>query len=96
MSYSISAELLIKLVIEVLRDMPRTEVIKVSDNYVRAESTTLIMRFTDDFEIYIDSKKRLLHFRSASRVGRSDFGVNRKRVESFKQKLAAKLKASVE
>ena len=91
MPFIVTAELLMKKILEVLRETPRTEVVVASTNYVHAEATTLIMRFTDDFELYIDSSGNLLHFRSASRVGYSDFGANRKRVRAFKRKLADKL-----
>lgn len=91
MRYAMSEELLGQKIIEVLNEMARTEIITASDNYFHVESTTLILRFTDDFELYIDRHEKLLHFRSASRVGRSDFGTNRKRVEAFKRMLLEKL-----
>lgn len=83
-------------ILEILQETARTEVVTAADNYVHAESTTLLLRFTDDFELYIDSRDKLLHFRSASRVGHSDFGTNRKRVQAFKQRLTAKLKLASE
>ena len=42
------------------------------------------MRFVDDVELYYDEKAGLIHVRSASRLGRRDFGVNRKRVEALR------------
>ena len=71
--------------------MARTKIVTATDNYFHVESTTLLLRFVDDFELYIDSRQNLLHFRSASRVGRSDFGTNRKRVENFKRVFSEKL-----
>ncbi len=55
------------------------------DNYIVATFTSSIFGFVDDFEIRIDPNEGVLHFRSASRVGYGDGGVNRKRVELFKK-----------
>ncbi len=58
------------------------------DNYVAAIFTSSIFGFVDDFEIRTDpnqgSMQGTMHFRSASRVGYGDGGVNKKRVELFK------------
>lgn len=62
---------------------PRTKIIEENPNYIYAEFTSLIMRYVDDVEFYFDEKNKLLHFRSASRLGKSDLGVNRKRIESI-------------
>jgi uncharacterized protein (DUF1499 family) len=59
----------------------------VEENYLRATFTTPLMRFVDDFELRLDADNGLLHLRSASRVGRSDFGKNRQRIEEFKRRL---------
>ncbi len=91
LSYSIPEESLRVLITEVLEEMARTKIVTATDNYYHVESTTLLLRFVDDFELYIDSRENTLHFRSASRIGRSDFGTNRKRVENFKQMLSARL-----
>ncbi len=59
------------------------------DNYIAATFTSSVFGFVDDFEIRIDpgqgAESETFHFRSASRVGYSDGGVNKKRVELFKQ-----------
>jgi len=94
MPYAIPEELLRQKILEVLNETPRTEFVTASNDYIHVESTTLLLRFTDDFELYIDSREKLLHFRSASRVGRSDFRANRERVESFKKKLLRTLTES--
>lgn len=54
------------------------------DHYLAATFTSNIFKFVDDLEIRVDQNQKLIHIRSASRVGYSDMGVNRKRVESFK------------
>lgn len=52
--------------------------------FLRAEFTTPLLRFIDDVEFLLDEEGVTLHFRSASRVGRSDLGVNRNRMERFR------------
>ena len=59
---------------------PRTRIVLDEPGYVRAESRSRIFRFVDDVEMVIDADERVIRFRSASRVGRSDFGVNRARM----------------
>jgi len=54
-------------------------------DYLHATFTSRIFRFVDDVELRRDMDNGLIHIRSASRVGRSDFGVNRKHVEQMKQ-----------
>ena len=53
-------------------------------NYVAASFTSSIFRFVDDLEIRVDTDQKMIHLRSASRVGHSDRGVNRKRIERLK------------
>ncbi|MEM7560368.1 MAG: DUF1499 domain-containing protein [Planctomycetota bacterium] len=69
-----------------LLGMPRVAVVEEGPNYLRATATTLLMRYVDDVEIYCDSINQVLHFRSASRLGYSDMGANRKRMEAFRQR----------
>jgi uncharacterized protein (DUF1499 family) len=58
-------------------------------NYLYAECRTPLMRFVDDIELYYDEKAGVIHVRSASRLGRRDFGVNRKRVEKLRSLIQA-------
>ena len=60
-------------------------IITKTDTYIAANFTSSVFKFVDDFEIKIDQDTGNIHFRSASRVGYSDRGVNKKRVELFKQ-----------
>jgi len=59
------------------------EIISQDDVYLRAHYTTDILRFTDDLEVRQDTTQRVLHLRSASRVGHSDLGANRQRVQAI-------------
>ena len=54
---------------------------------LHAEATSLIFRFVDDINVIMDADMRLIHIRSASRIGHSDFGVNRKRIEALRVQL---------
>lgn len=65
---------------EKVANHPRTEIILENETYIYVEFTTLIMRYVDDVEFFFDEKTNLLHFRSASRLGKSDLGLNRKRM----------------
>lgn len=63
----------------------RMKIVKETDNYLHAEATSLIFRFTDDVEFFIDGQVKVIHFRSASRVGHSDLGANRARMEEIRK-----------
>lgn len=69
---------------KVIESMPRTHIDGRSSNYLRARFATPVLRFTDDFELLLDRQARVVHVRSASRVGFTDFGVNRRRVEAIR------------
>jgi uncharacterized protein (DUF1499 family) len=69
--------------------MPRATVISANGNYLYAEYRTRLMRYVDDVELYYDAPAGLVHVRSASRLGRRDFGVNRRRIEELRARLAA-------
>ena len=68
---------------------PNAKLITESDSYLHYEFTSLLFRFVDDVEFFADDKEQVVHFRSASRVGHSDMGANKKRMskicESLKQ-----------
>jgi len=67
----------------VLAAAPRAKVVTVEEGYVHAEFRSALFHFVDDVEFLFDESAHRLHFRSASRLGRSDFGVNRKRMEEL-------------
>lgn len=68
----------------IVQQMPRTEIVEQDDHYLHVTFTTLILRFTDDVEFLVEPEGNRIHFRSASRVGKSDLGVNRKRMEQIR------------
>lgn len=75
---------------QVVASMPRTTIIKADGQYLYAEFRTRLMRYVDDVELYYDERAGLVHVRSASRLGRRDFGVNRGRVEELRALIQAR------
>ena len=74
---------------KVVKGMKRTTVVRESTNYLHAEFRTFL-GFVDDVEFYIDEGQKVIHLRSASRVGYWDLGVNRKRIESICEEFGRK------
>jgi uncharacterized protein (DUF1499 family) len=70
--------------------MERSTVIAAEGNYLYAEYRTPLLRYVDDLELFYDERAGLVHVRSASRLGRRDFGVNRKRVEALRSLIGAR------
>jgi uncharacterized protein (DUF1499 family) len=65
--------------------------IEKDDNaYLWATFRSKIFRFVDDMEFRMDTKNKVIHLRSASRVGYSDMGVNKRRVEKLRSKFYQK------
>ena len=65
------------------RDFPRARLIDEGPGYLRFEFRSLIFRFVDDVEFYIEEAAAEIHFRSASRVGHSDLGANKSRMQKI-------------
>lgn len=70
--------------VEVVKAMPRTEIIQQTEDYLYAEFTSQWMGFVDDVEFYLPESSKVIHVRSASRLGESDLGVNRQRIETIR------------
>jgi uncharacterized protein (DUF1499 family) len=73
----------------VVESMPGARVVSASPDYLYAQFTTRWLKFVDDVEFHVPPGERVVHVRSASRVGRKDFGVNRQRIESIRARFAA-------
>jgi uncharacterized protein (DUF1499 family) len=71
----------------VIQNLERTKVITETENYLHTEFTSKVMGFVDDVEFLLDDSAKVIHVRSASRLGESDLGVNRKRIETIRAKL---------
>jgi len=65
----------------------RTVITSETGDTLHAQATSLVFRFVDDIDAILDADARVIHIRSASRVGYGDFGVNRKRVETLRSQL---------
>jgi uncharacterized protein (DUF1499 family) len=72
------------IVQEVLGELPRTVIAKKTADYVHAECRSAVFRYVDDLELHLRPAQGIIAVRSASRLGRSDFGVNRRRVERLR------------
>ncbi len=69
--------------LRILQSLDRVKIVKEEGTYIHAIFTSKVFRFKDDVEFYFDEAAQVIHFRSASRVGYSDWGVNRKRMEDI-------------
>ncbi|HEY9735635.1 MAG TPA: DUF1499 domain-containing protein [Trichocoleus sp.] len=72
----------------VIAAQPRTAVIEERDDYLYAEFSSRLMGFVDDVEFFFDPGAPVIQVRSASRLGESDLGVNRKRIETIRAAFA--------
>jgi uncharacterized protein (DUF1499 family) len=66
---------------QIVEAQPRARIVTRRDDYLHAEFTTFLLRFVDDVEFFAEEGAGVIHFRSASRLGHSDFGVNRRRMD---------------
>ena len=73
----------------IIESTPRTSIVEERADYLYAEFTSRLIGYVDDVEFYFPPNEPVIHVRSASRLGYSDFGVNRKRIEDIRAKLAA-------
>lgn len=76
----------------VLSTMPEIRLVKQQPDYLYAEARTPWLRFVDDLEFWVNPAAGVIEVRSASRLGREDFGVNRQRVESIRSAYLASAK----
>ena len=74
----------LRVLVGVLQAMPGVTVVEQKDNYLRAQAQTRWLKFIDDLEFWIDPQQARIEVRSASRLGRKDFGVNRARLEAIR------------
>jgi uncharacterized protein (DUF1499 family) len=91
-AYTMQEADLLELTESILLSRPRTELIEKDSNYLHVTYKSFVFRFVDDVEIVLDPEVKLLHFRSAARLGKGDLGVNRRRMEWLIKELNAKAK----
>ena len=68
---------------DAVRAMPRSTIVEDRGDYLYAEFRSRLLRYVDDVELFFDGQ--VIHVRSCSRLGRRDFGVNRRRVEALRR-----------
>jgi uncharacterized protein (DUF1499 family) len=76
--------------LQVVRTAPGAVVITADPDYIYAQFTTPLMKYTDDVEFWLDPAAAVVQVRSASRLGESDLGTNRQRIEAIRAHLAAR------
>lgn len=72
--------------LRVLRAYPRTTIVQEGPVSLKAECRSLIFHYVDDVDLAFDDQQKTIHFRSASRVGRWDMGVNRRRMKRLRRR----------
>lgn len=71
--------------------LSRAKLVEEDEAYLHYEVTSLLLRFVDDVEFVFDDEEKTIYFRSASRTGYSDLGVNRRRMEEIRSLAEGKL-----
>lgn len=74
---------------QIIESMPGARIVERRADYLYVQFTSKWLRFVDDVEFWFDPTAAVVQVRSASRVGRKDFGVNRARIEAIRAGLAA-------
>jgi uncharacterized protein (DUF1499 family) len=72
----------------IVRSLPRTQIIESTPNYLYVEFTSALMGYVDDVEFYVDRTAGVVQVRSASRLGQSDLGANRQRIELIRARFS--------
>ena len=78
-----------QVLLAILKSMPGVTIIDIKPDYIYVQSQTKVLRFIDDVEFWVNPAKNVIDVRSASRIGRKDFGVNRARVEAIRAAYSA-------
>jgi uncharacterized protein (DUF1499 family) len=78
-----------QILIAILKSMPGVTIIDAKPDYIYAQATTKVLKFVDDVEFWVNPAKGVIEVRSASRLGREDFGVNRARLEAIRARYMA-------
>lgn len=89
--YAVSRAEVHAILVDVLGAWPRTGIVTVQDDYIHVVQRSRCFRFVDDLECHLPADERLVHMRSAARIGWYDFGVNRARVERLRRAVNQRL-----
>lgn len=87
-SYSGDGGVAMARLASLLEKSERTVIVTRRPDYIYAQCSTAWLKFTDDVEFWLDRQNNVIQMRSASRLGRSDFGVNRARLEALRARFS--------
>lgn len=85
MSFQRDGRYAFERLLQVVQRLPRTKVVAQESHYLHVEFKSALLGFVDDVEFLLDEKQKKIHFRSASRLGVSDLGANKKRMKLIKR-----------
>ena len=88
LAYKGSQEQAMKALKALIEGTPNTRIVEIKPDYLYADYASALMGFVDDVEFYFPPSGKIIHVRSASRLGYSDLGVNRKRIDAIRARLA--------
>ncbi|SRR5258706_5725765 len=88
LAYRGAREQAMKALKAIVEGTPNATIVETRPDYLYAEYASALLGFVDDVEFYFPPGGNIIHVRSASRLGYSDFGVNRKRIEAIRARLA--------
>lgn len=83
--YDFTREEAVVRLISIVSDMDRSEIVTARQDYIHVIFKSSFFKFIDDVEFYLPENEKVIHIRSAARKGYSDFGVNRKRIETIRR-----------
>ncbi len=83
--YSASRSDVVARLAEWIERQERAKVVEKRHDYIRAVFTSALFGFHDDVELFCPEDETMVHFRSASRAGQGDLGVNRERYETIRR-----------
>jgi uncharacterized protein (DUF1499 family) len=85
LTYLGDESVVVETLVRIVEQLPRTRVISRTHDYLYVEFRSALFRFVDDVEFFVEAESGRVHLRSASRVGHSDLGVNRERIELIRR-----------
>jgi len=94
LTYTGDAELAMARLKQVVLGVDRVRIVEEQPGYMRVEAVSRLFGFVDDVEFLIDRERSVVHVRSASRLGYSDLGVNRRRIEAIRQQFESRASSS--
>lgn len=89
LTYSTTQEEAQARIVQIVEELPRSRIVINEPGYIAVESRSPTFGFPDDTEFFLDDANKLIHFRAAARLGRSDMNVNRERMEDISARFRA-------